>query len=163
MRAPLIAVVALALSCGGSDGGGTTAAPPPPTPACTPIAGTWHLTDTLSSTSSSFCAASFRTDTSTVSLAASGASTFTWTETSSSGSTFVVNGTGNISGVCAANITLSLSGTINQPTYQITLIGSRSVAFQNNTMSGTSQVTLTTSPIQAGTPCTALFSTIAAR
>lgn len=155
MRPLLIAAIALALSCGGSS-----TSPPP----CTPITGTWHLSDTLSSTSTGFCAAALASSTSDVSLAATGLNSFTWTETGHPGlGNFSVTGTGNVINVCAGNITLSLSGTINQPTYQITLIGSRSVAFANNVMGGTSQVTLTTTPTQAGTPCTGLYSTSATR
>ncbi len=163
MRSRLACVALAALfACGGSEGGSANTTPPPPP--CTPITGTWHLSDTLTSTSSAFCAAALRSSTSDVSLTASGPSTFTWTETGHPGlGNFVVNSNGNISGVCGGNITLSLAGTINQPTYQITLIGSRSVAFANNAMSGTSQITLSTSPTQAGTPCTGLYSTSGTR
>ena len=161
------ACVALAvlLACGGSSpGGGTTAPPPPPPPPpCTPITGVWHLTDTLNSTSSGFCAAALATGAATVVLASTGANTFTWTETDSLVGTVVINGIGNINGACAANITLSLSGTINEPTFQVTLLAGRSVAFQNNTMGGTTQVTLSTTPVQAGTPCTGLYTTSGTR
>jgi len=148
------ALAAWALAaCGGSDGGGTP---------CTKITGTWHLTDTRTSTSSTFCAQAITSGTSTVALSQTTASTFTWTETLSSGQSFVVNGQGSVD-TCAANLTLSLSGTLNQPGYTLTLTGSRSLTFANNQVSGVSQDTLTTSPQQVGTPCTANFTTTGTR
>jgi hypothetical protein len=152
----VIGVIAFLAACGGSDGGGTS------TPACTNITGTWHFTDTLTGTSTSFCAAALSSDTSTVSLASTGANTFTWTETSSQGRSFVANGNGSIA-TCSGNITLSLAGTSQQPNYTINIAANRNVNFVNNGGNGVSQVTLTTSPQQAGTPCTGNFNTTATR
>jgi hypothetical protein len=156
MRIWISAVAALAavslLSCGGSDGS-----------TCTHVTGTWHLNDALTSTSSSFCAQAITSGTSTVALSQTTASAFTWTETSQAGNTFVVNGQGNID-ACAANVNLTLAGTANKGSYTLTLSASRSVTFTNGAaMSGVSQATYTTSPQQAGTPCTANFTTTAIR
>jgi hypothetical protein len=143
-----LAAVSL-ISCGGND-------------ACPQVTGTWHFTDTLTSTSSSFCAAALTSGTSTVSLASTGANTFTWTETSSSGRTLAVNGTGNIL-VCSGNITLTLSGTSQQTGYTLSIAANRNMNFVNNGGSGVAQLTYTTSPQQAGTPCTGNFNTTATR
>jgi hypothetical protein len=151
----LIAIAAL-VACGGSDSG------TPGTP-CNKIPGTWHFTDTRTSSSSTFCNSATGNGSSAVTLTQNTSNSFTWAETSlNGGPSFTITGTGSIDS-CAANVSLSLGGTSQQTGYQLTLSGSRSVTFEADHMTGVATVTLTTSPQQSGTPCTATYTTAGTR
>jgi hypothetical protein len=142
----IVLLAALAFACGGSEN-----------PPCAKIAGAWNLTDTLMSTSTSFCASSITSGNSKVVIAVTGPNSFTWTETPTGGSAIVINGQGNVDS-CNVSIDLTASAVSQQTGYQRTIAATRALSI-TSTGSGVSQLTITTNPAQTGTPCTATFQT----
>ena len=127
------------------------------------VGGVWKLTDTRTSYSGDFCgtdnfAAADETDTLVIDHSAK---RFTWTDDDG------VVYAGNMDfGSCSGTVTATRTGNFDDGaggTVQATMTITRSFKISGSSMTGSGTVSIATSPVTTGTPCTFKFSSTGAK